>query len=434
MQRIHIESFGPIRNVELDLRDFMLFIGPQATGKSTVSKAIFFFKSLKDDFVRYILDNLETGTYEKALSNLNKRIKNKFLDLWGSSYHMQGICLEYDYGNGNSLTIGLSSGSRYIDVNWNRRFMTGFNRIIWDARRYAPVVAKKDPRFLSFSEILSQESDKRSFLNKVEAQISDLFNDKHDMMFIPAGRSLLATLADQLQNVETIKLDHTMRAFMQRISNSKALFSASLDQMVMDRKKLSQDRVDVASLSLAQEIIQNALKASYRADVDGEKLYYEKNHYTKLNFASSGQQEAIWILLMVFLIILENRSVFLVVEEPEAHLFPETQQDLMGLLALLSNLSENQILVTTHSPYVLSSVNNLLYAAHVGGTKPREAGRVVDSRLWLARERVVARFIEGGHARDIMDQETGLIETHAIDSASASINATFDKLVELDEC
>lgn len=311
--------------------------------------------------------------------------------------------------------------------------MRGFHSIISDARKHAPLVAKRDPKFLSFSEIMSQESDRRSFLSKIEGQINDLFNDNRDMMFIPAGRSLLATLSDQLQNVEAIKLDYIMRAFMQRINSSKGLFSASLERMVMDRKKLSQDRVDVGSLSLAQELIEKVLKASYRADVDGEKLYYDDRHYTKLNFASSGQQEAMWILLMVFLLILERRSVFLVVEEPEAHLFPEAQQELVSLLALLSNSNDNQILITTHSPYILSSMNNLLYAASVGKTRPREAGEVVDRRLWLGRERVAVRFIAGGESRDIMDPATGLIESEAIDSASANINAAFDQLVELDE-
>jgi predicted ATPase len=51
-----------------------------------------------------------------------------------------------------------------------------------------------------------------------------------------------------------------------------------------------------------------------------------------------------------------------VVEEPEAYLFPVAQKQIIDLIALLANQNENQVIVTTHSPYILSSFNNLLYA------------------------------------------------------------------------
>ena len=51
MQKIEIKNFGPIKELKLEIKDFMLFIGPQASGKSTIAKTIFFFKSLSDDLV-----------------------------------------------------------------------------------------------------------------------------------------------------------------------------------------------------------------------------------------------------------------------------------------------------------------------------------------------------------------------------------------------
>ena len=57
-----------------------------------------------------------------------------------------------------------------------------------------------------------------------------------------------------------------------------------------------------------------------------KKYIIIKIKWVKLKFASSGQQEILWRLLVIFIRILENKSSFIVVEEPEAHLFPSAQK------------------------------------------------------------------------------------------------------------
>lgn len=47
MQKIIIKYLGPVRELEMEIKDFNLLIGEQATGKSTVAKAIYFFRIIK---------------------------------------------------------------------------------------------------------------------------------------------------------------------------------------------------------------------------------------------------------------------------------------------------------------------------------------------------------------------------------------------------
>jgi len=42
--KIIIKNFGPLKQVELDLKEVIVLIGPQASGKSTIAKLIHFFK------------------------------------------------------------------------------------------------------------------------------------------------------------------------------------------------------------------------------------------------------------------------------------------------------------------------------------------------------------------------------------------------------
>lgn len=48
MEKIVINKLGPIKHCELNIDDFMVFTGPQASGKSTIARSIFFFKNIKN--------------------------------------------------------------------------------------------------------------------------------------------------------------------------------------------------------------------------------------------------------------------------------------------------------------------------------------------------------------------------------------------------
>ncbi len=431
MHKIVIENFGPVEKIELEVKDILVFIGPQASGKSTVSKAIYFFRSLKDDLMKYLIELPADGNFEKPLETFSKKIRAKFLDFWGSAYHLSEIYLKYNYDEEVFISVSLNKG--YVDPHFSPRLKQSFFALIKEAEYFSAHNGKPDSRFLSSSELLAMESERRGFLANMQKRINELFADEHDLIFISAGRSLFATLSDQLQNIHPHKIDFLMRDFIERINNSKPLFFKDFHELITEKEKLTQEPIDFASLSIAQKIISEILKGKYRCDSEGEKIYFSPDKYVKLNYASSGQQEAVWILLLIFLLILNNKDVFIVFEEPEAHLYPEAQKEIIDLICLLSNLAKNQIIVTTHSPYILSSFNNLLYAYSVGMKKADAVSRLVNKQLWIDPEKLDAFFVANGKLNDIVDKETGLIEAEAIDSASRNINEIFTELFDLDD-
>ena len=63
MQKIIIKYLGPVRELEMEIKDFNLLIGEQATGKSTVAKAIYFFRIIKSTLADYLCQLYDTALY-----------------------------------------------------------------------------------------------------------------------------------------------------------------------------------------------------------------------------------------------------------------------------------------------------------------------------------------------------------------------------------
>ena len=82
-QKIIIKNFGPIKDVEMEIDDFTIFIGPQTSGKSTIAKSVFFFLSLRDDMMVYLRKGVDENKIEDNLSGFSKVIVNKFFNYWG---------------------------------------------------------------------------------------------------------------------------------------------------------------------------------------------------------------------------------------------------------------------------------------------------------------------------------------------------------------
>jgi len=434
MQKIEIKNFGPIKELNLDVKDFMLFIGPQASGKSTIAKTIFFFKSLNDDLVKYVISALEKKEFSKPTGSYAKTIRQKFLDYFGSSVHLSDIYLKYYYSENVWIDITLDRQNSYITPNFSSSFDNTIKQFIRSAETFSDSIVSNNPLLLTTKDLMQTENRKREFVSQITQKSNELFGDDRELLFIPAGRSLLATLADQLQFIEQTRLDFLMRTFVNKINLLRPLFTKSLNELITARMVLTQSEIDFNKIRLAEKIIHRILKGKYQFDKGGEKIYIENSSkFVKLNFASSGQQEALWILLLLFVIVLEQQNVFVVIEEPEAHLFPEAQKEIAALIALLSNMKQSQVIITTHSPYILASVNNLILAHKVGKKRPEKITPKINKDLWINRDKIFAAMVQSGEVSEIIDPDFDIIQQENIDSVSQIINDEFDFLYKYEE-
>ena len=148
-------------------------------------------------------------------------------------------------------------------------------------------------------------------------------------------------------------------------------------------------------------------------------------------FGSPGQQEIVWALNSIFLTILKNEKTFIVFEEPESHLFPDSQLVLAELAALTVNSSKSRIIITTHSPYILTAMNLLLYSGEKEGKQNSEKD-VIRKEYRLKPQKVKAYLLSRntGKLESITGEEIGLVDAMKIDGVSDKIDAAMDLILQ----
>lgn len=429
MHKLNIHKLGPIQDCQLTCADIMTFTGFQASGKSTIAKAIYFFRTIKDDIYSLAEERaLEKQAINDATTNsdlysaLISFLREKFLRVFGSSWGMDNdMCLEYHYTEKCSVKISLKETTNYPTPNY-----------VWvdlsdNLRRYL----KKNNDYLSADALGVSKLQKQ----KMRSELCELFDDNYEVVYIPAGRSTLTLFSQQLSFIYTTMkenqkrmLDYCTQNYIERILSLKSEFSNGLAGVASYYGV--KNKCVAETISLALDLIEKVLRGSYQFNDGEERIVLKNDRYVKLNFASSGQQEAVWILNLLLYYLVKNEPVLFIIEEPESHLFPESQKYITELIALVGN-AKHSIILTTHSPYVLGTLNNLLFVNNTPEKYREKADRIIPKQLWIDYTQIRAWFVCDGGIEECMDTELQLIQNEKIDEISQVINQDFDDLLDM---
>jgi hypothetical protein len=192
--------------------------------------------------------------------------------------------------------------------------------------------------------------------------------------------------------------------------------------------------------SLEAKLTEELFGGKIRVERDKEYLETPDGRRIPFSALSSGQQE-----LLPLLVILgwvrpgrtqkdsDRRLIY--IEEPEAHLFPSAQSILIAGLAGLVGSSRDKIdmILTTHSPYVLAKINNLIKAGTLGKreTIANRVNSVVPKRAWLQPGSVSGYAIVDRKLCSIVDDD-GLLNADYLDDVSGDIAREFSTLLEIE--
>ncbi|MDR0793758.1 MAG: AAA family ATPase [Chitinophagaceae bacterium] len=386
-EKLIIKNFGPIKHIELELKKFNILIGEQATGKSTVAKML--------NFCRYFSIIANGSNFEMQKQNLGMSEIDTHLSKWGlldyikPDSFVEYTCEDYIYSFSNSkfnIIPPLPQKNEYSLAD--------------------QLTSRIQAKSTKFENLLTEYYELEK-TGKLSYEFYSGFVSKvmDNPFYLPAERGL--------QSIFSLGKDS-----LQNISDSLFNLFAKIDGILR---------------SFKNETKIEPLKISYKNQNGKGFIKSSKHKYIALANAATGFQTAIPIVLLIkYYTGLRKKKKTFIIEEPEENLFPTAQYELVKFFA--ENMANvNGYLITTHSPYILTSLNNLILA-NKAGLKNDNINKVINQKNWIRSEDVVAYQLrynskdKGTIAESIIDKD-GLIEAEKIDEVSSILNKEFEKIM-----
>ena len=464
MQKIIINNFGSIKYAEIEVKKILVLIGEQASGKSTIAKLIYFFKTIQEDLFSQIYRDKQNQSLD-INSDILPPIQQKFYNFFGPTNNLPDFEITFYYSFNENKFLKLSNDENKkmkispIDTFINEKFTILASDIKFRLRQeYLNINKNRN------IQPLIKEEEKIKYAQQLYDLLNDLFQNKQrDLLFIVAGRSATVAYPSLFEKYFSQSIEINLK---QNISiDNYERSSKTLDEILLEKfiekfvrvkdifKKFRNFEGLIESYSennikeklyQVKNKIDKILKGEYRIDDLGEKILFNKEteEYIYLSNTSSGQQESIRILQDIFLNILDNTKVLRILEEPEAHLFPVAQKQLIELLTLMVNQNDdNQLIITTHSPYVLTVFNNLLFANRVVEKNPStesEVAQIIPQDSWLSAKDFSAYSLgnqsvkeDTNYCESIFNQEKGTIQQNYLDTVSELLGGDFQALYSI---
>lgn len=433
METLKIENFLTIRSAEIEVKDFTIFIGPQGSGKSVIAKLIYFFREFLEQQFSRSIRNFED---KRELQTTGLK---KFEQLFPAyTWDKQEFFIEYKTGDVEIRLLRKEAANKksalHLDYSEN---IAGLHRRIKSIYRKAIQESKQEqakdfsaPKNEAFWEILY------SYM-----YLSAYGYAFRPSVFIPASRSFFANLQQNVFSflANNISIDPLIKEFGSIYEFGKTNYRRWGTQP--EKRLFRRSEYWEKSFNELCGYIERIVAGKYIYEKDQDWIV-SGNRRVNLANASSGQQES-----LPMLVVLLSRSLFsdksrpttFFIEEPEAHLFPVAQKDVVELLAKLGNLTGCRYVITTHSPYILTALNNLIYASNLSIANNNDnvdldaaVGRIVPPQAQVSFGSVSAYVVENGEVASILDDEVNLIGASVIDQVSDQFDAVFSKLLELE--
>jgi hypothetical protein len=428
MANLIVHEFSCLKHIEFQIAPVTVLIGPQGSGKSVTTKLTYFFY---DQLARQH-QSAEKGV---DLADFKKESARQFSAWFPPSA----------WGPGRfNITFSAGAFTARALRRWSKGSVTDDVAITFSDyfnQHYEELVAAyADARGQDLEQSdqgLRHSMDRIwSMRERYEVQLSKaLGNEYVDMQtFVPAGRAFFTSIGrlvaafDQASSLDPVTLRFAKLFAVLRDRGGRMLYRPAGETDDKEQKAL---RKNVMTKLFGGEI-----------KFEKELEFVETRDGRRVPFSalSSGQQELLPMWLLIDYLrdvgVRKKRGGDLVyIEEPEAHLFPSAQNVLMDYLigSVVSRRENRSLLLTTHSPYILSKLNNYLKAGSLGRQKKyaTEAARIVDRQCWLTPKRVKAYAINGGQLVDLIDGD-GLIDGAYIDQVSEDVARQFNALLDIE--
>ena len=392
MTTIQVKNFGPIKDTGLlELSQVMLIIGRQSSGKSTFMKVLCYCRWLEKKIMTSFEDVIPTYTH-------NLRFKRDLMQFHriDELYFSDDSYIEY---RGEIVTImykGVDNNAKITknQENWEKRYNSKLSYIPSE-RNLVSVLKNIDETYktkdrdvlfnfiVEWGEAKERYTRSHSMPLSVTNKFSYYSDEGQDYIILPNQKVETSFYASSgIQSVAPI--DVMSDGFMKMVGKIRSFSQSDLLNQLMS----------ILNVDSVSKINVNAI-----SDENMEKLRD----------------------------MMKYQSVQLFIEEPEQNLYPDSQRILIqNLIKRIKQASkegkrDSMIVLTTHSPYVLSTLNVMMADASAIQMKPNdpEIGRIIDKETLLPLSAYSAYYIgNDGMFINIKDTELPMISGVDLDQVS----------------
>lgn len=396
MNRIEIKNIGPIKSVDFELNKINVLMGPQSSGKSTIAKIISFCQWAEK---RYLLDGDFKYDVREQLLEFHRLSDNYFSENSYFTYETDFITITY---KGKKLrrsirkkqTSKIYKKTKNIYIPSERNFVS----VIPNLSKYKETndnimsfvydwfTAK---RIFSSSNLLSVLNLGVQFYNKSENDNDILLLANKKEILLREGSSGLQSIIPLIVIIEHL----TNYIYKSTVSNSVEEKDSLKNFLLKNITKI----LDLSKLKGVDDI------NNYQLDDDDMKRIFLA--YQKTRFLES------------------YNSTNFIIEEPEQNLFPSTQRELINYLFNKMNEERNHtLLLTTHSPYILYSINNCLMGYNIKDKINNEVTtEITNKESWINPNLVSIWQVQDGELVSVKDDKTKTVTKHYFNEITKDI-------------
>lgn len=407
-----VKNFGPVKDAKVKLKPFIVLIGGQGTGKSTIAKLISIFQNKL--------------WYMSILSKENDSCLEAFKKFGIHNYFTEDSYLEY-INEGTHIVYDKKFSLSYNGKTTPEELQPVFSSWLEDSVRKFADISKSDMLNIHKLTMNQNENDKdnkqtfqdqfKTYLqNYLEIQnrlnlIQSVLSNMGERLYIPAERNLIASFSESWASIKVAGLP-----LQDKLLNYISYFEKAKKEY------------PVYNIPL--------LDITYKCEGNSEGILINgTDKLLPLKECSSGIQVLLPMLLVLDYCIDKNLFKGFVIEEPEQNLFPDNQLYTLRYIINKNNVQGSSCIMTTHSPYLLSAINISLLAGKIAGKEKykKEVCDILpeDSHL---RPGTVAAYALGDdkeYCMDIMNSNTETIDQNYLDTTSSIIGQEFGKLYKL---
>jgi predicted ATPase len=360
-ERLKIGKFLSLKDIDFEVKPFNIITGDMASGKSLLIKVLEFFEAIPRNLFLTLSNNLEVDEFYKHTAEVfDLRFRLDETELFEIEYlcSFNGITLDIKIFR-DKKDILLKSNFLEKELPEWKKYLNELNK----KRLEKNPIQQKKHEFAYYDEIENRMT--------LFERLSNMFGGYYPVstIFVPATRAALA-----------ISKSNFSRPFSKHFSKREEKYydySEYHDYYINEFNNFTKFLKSIKNSKCESEV-KKILKAEMRINGD-ISLKHIDGRIVDIAKSSSGQQEIVYVLLLLSRLFYfrygNTKQQYIFIEEPEAHLFPCEQKLVLELICKRFNESFElnfelkhqpiKFFITTHSPYVLNTINNALIKGNI---------------------------------------------------------------------